>query len=114
MDEIEAHLHPRWQQKILPALLRVIEKLKARIDAQVFAGTHSPVVVSSLETHFDRKRDKLFLFDRQDGVATLSECHWPVRGDVTAWLASEVFGLNQGSVEGGETVLKMGKQWCEK
>ena len=29
VDEIEAHLHPKWQRTILPALLQVVQKLQA-------------------------------------------------------------------------------------
>ena len=41
-DEIEQHLHPVWQRKILPALLGAFPGL------QIIATTHSPQVVSSV------------------------------------------------------------------
>jgi predicted ATP-binding protein involved in virulence len=43
LDEIEVHLHPAWQRKILP----VIQKLFK--NAQIFISTHSPFVVGSVD-----------------------------------------------------------------
>ncbi len=42
IDEIDLHLHPRWQRTIVPALLRAFPSL------QFFATTHSPFIVQSL------------------------------------------------------------------
>lgn len=44
LDEIESHLHPAWQRRILPAFQRLFPK------AQIFVATHSPFVIASL-TH---------------------------------------------------------------
>ena len=41
-DEIEMHLHPAWQRKILPAFQKMFPK------AQMFVATHSPFLISSL------------------------------------------------------------------
>jgi len=43
LDEIDIHLHPRWQRKILP----VVQKLFP--NSQIFVSTHSPFVVGSVE-----------------------------------------------------------------
>lgn len=42
LDEIESHLHPAWQRKILPAFQRLFPK------SQIFVATHSPFVIASL------------------------------------------------------------------
>ena len=42
IDEIELHLHPSWQQQILPTLQRIFPKI------QFIVTTHSPQVVSSV------------------------------------------------------------------
>lgn len=42
IDEIDLHLHPRWQKKIIPALLKAFPKI------QFIATTHSPFVIQSL------------------------------------------------------------------
>ncbi len=44
LDEIEGHLHPAWQRRVLPAFQHLFPK------AQMFVATHSPFVISSL-TH---------------------------------------------------------------
>lgn len=41
VDEIDAHLHPRWQRTILPALK------KALPEVQIIVTTHSPFVITS-------------------------------------------------------------------
>ncbi len=42
IDEIENHLHPTWQRRVIPALLNHFPGL------QIFATTHSPFVVAGL------------------------------------------------------------------
>jgi predicted ATP-binding protein involved in virulence len=46
LDEIEVHLHPYWQRKILP----VVQKLFK--NAQIFITTHSPFIVNSVDGAF--------------------------------------------------------------
>jgi len=41
LDEVDAHLHPRWQRLLLPAMR------KALPDVQIVATSHSPFVISS-------------------------------------------------------------------
>ncbi len=43
LDEIEVHLHPAWQRKVLP----IVQKLFK--NAQIFVSTHSPFVVNSVD-----------------------------------------------------------------
>jgi hypothetical protein len=50
MDEVEAHLHPRWQRVIVPALMRVISELAATVSPQIHLATHSPMIMASAET----------------------------------------------------------------
>ncbi len=42
LDEIEVHLHPAWQRKILPVLQKLFP------HAQIILSTHSPFVVGSV------------------------------------------------------------------
>lgn len=44
IDEIELHLHIAWQKKVLPFLVRAFPNL------QFIVATHSPFVVSSIES----------------------------------------------------------------
>jgi len=41
IDELDAHLHPRWQRQILPAIQ------KALPGVQIIVATHSPFIISS-------------------------------------------------------------------
>lgn len=43
LDEIDIHLHPAWQRKVLPLVQRVFP------NAQIIASTHSPFVVTSVD-----------------------------------------------------------------
>jgi hypothetical protein len=106
VDEIEAHLHPKWQRTILPALLQVVQKLQAQVDVQVFAATHSPLILASLEPHFDYEKDKLFWFDLKDEIVHFTDYPWAIQGDVVGWLTSEIFGLRQARSQEGEAAVE--------
>jgi hypothetical protein len=95
MDEIESHLHPKWQRHVLPRLLDVLAGLGSGIKPQVLVTTHSPMVLASLEPHFDEGRDKLFLFELGRGEVGLRELPWIKYGDAVAWLTSPIFALDQ-------------------
>jgi energy-coupling factor transporter ATP-binding protein EcfA2 len=41
LDEIEVHLHPKWQRLVVPAVERLLP------NAQIFMSTHSPFVLAS-------------------------------------------------------------------
>ncbi|WP_413529969.1 AAA family ATPase [Rahnella inusitata] len=43
LDEVDIHLHPKWQRRILPAIQKLLP------NAQVFVSSHSPFVVGSVE-----------------------------------------------------------------
>lgn len=56
IDEIENHLHPTWQRRVIPALRKHFPQL------QIFATTHSPFVVAGL------KRGQVHRLYREEGV----------------------------------------------
>ena len=106
-DEIEAHLHPRWQRAVLPAVLKVMDKLSDihPPSVQLVAATHSPMVLTSVEPLFDEERDRLFHLGIRDGHVHLDEEPWAKQGDVLNWLVSETFGLRQGrSIEAEQAI----------
>jgi len=43
LDEIEVHLHPKWQYQILPLTYKLFP------NAQIFLSTHSPFVINSID-----------------------------------------------------------------
>jgi hypothetical protein len=97
IDEVEAHLHPRWQRTILRSLLSVMEALTGAddVEIQVAAVTHSPLLLASLEPLFDPQRDALWHMQLVNGEVTLERETWRRRGDANSWLISDVFALGE-------------------
>jgi predicted ATP-binding protein involved in virulence len=95
IDEVEAHLHPRWQRAIVPSLLSVVDELARDLVAQIHLATHSPLVLASAEPRFQEDRDKL-LHLRLDGKnVVLEELPFAKRGRADLWLMSQAFDLDQ-------------------
>lgn len=95
LDEAEAHLHPRWQRVIVPALMNVVGQLTSETAVQVHLATHSPMVVASAETIFDSRTDELHHLKIDGSSVVLEKLDFVRRGDVNRWLISEVFGLKE-------------------
>jgi hypothetical protein len=94
IDEVEAHLHPKWQRKILPALLGIAGDLHPELSLQLIVTTHSPLVLASSETIFLPNTDKLFHLDiDKKGRALFSKLSFELRGTIDSWLSSPAFGL---------------------
>jgi len=110
IDEVEAHLHPRWQRVILPAVLDALVGLGAPPDSQLICVTHSPLVLASLESHWKEGHDRLFTLDLRSGNGSapqpeLRQIPWRTRGDVNSWLTSEIFDLGQARSREAEEVI---------
>lgn len=83
MDEIDAHMHPAWQQTLVPRLKEIFP------NVQFIATTHSPLIVSGMAVR------QLFRFTR-DGQRRIRQVE--VEQDMTIGradqlLTSELFGL---------------------
>ncbi len=107
VDEIEAHLHPEWQRRIVPAVLNVMDALTGShgTRVQLVAATHSPLVLASVESSFDPDADAWFDLDLVDDHVELRRRPYIRRGEVGNWLASDAFGLKQPrSVEGEQAI----------
>jgi len=75
VDEIDAHLHPSWQRRIIPTLTRHFPNL------QIFCSTHSPLMLAGL------KAGQVQLLRRdEDGRVTVSRND----DDIIGWSADEV------------------------
>jgi hypothetical protein len=97
-DEVEAHLHPSWQRKIVPALLEAVRELSKDLNVQLIATTHSPLVMASLEPHFDAEKDAWFDLDlvRNNGskpAVVLTKRTFEKMGSANDWLVSDAFDL---------------------
>ncbi len=91
IDEVELHLHPKWQRMLLPAILKAIDGFGAHICAQLFVTTHSPLVLASLESVFREAMDDLFVLERGDRAVLVNAVPFGKEGDVSNWLSSDVF-----------------------
>jgi len=114
VDEVEAHLHPRWQRVILPAVLDAVTGLGAP-ESQAVCVTHSPLVLASLEGRWNPHSDRLFVFSLEGAPGErprpeLREVPWRTRGDVNAWLTSEVFDLGQPRSLAAERVIEHARE----
>ena len=114
-DEVEGHLHPRWQRSILKALRDVGRVLFNGADLQLLVTTHSPLVLASAEPWFDPAKDAWFDLDldpeHEDGGprARLHRRSYTPRGAAGAWLTSkEAFDLatDRGSVEAERAIVQ--------
>ncbi|MBE7503762.1 MAG: AAA family ATPase [Verrucomicrobiales bacterium] len=92
-DELESHLHPRWQRTILSSLLSIATSLHDQAAIQLIAATHSPLILASAEPFFDSTRDAWFDLDLEWKNVVLRRRDFVPRGDVSNWLTSEAFDL---------------------
>jgi len=76
IDEIDAHLHPSWQRRIIPTLQRHFP------NVQIFASTHSPMMVAGL------KKGQVHLLKRDEtGQVVWSRNEQ----DIIGWTADEIY-----------------------
>jgi hypothetical protein len=108
LDEVESHLHPHWQRTIVPSILDLGRSLEAQVAIQILATTHAPLVLASLEPHFDQERDALFLFELAENGrrVSLRRVPWARQGDAVGWLTSPVFGLDQARSREAEIAIE--------
>lgn len=110
IDEIEAHLHPKWQRALLPALMDVSRLLTKSLKVQYLVATHSPLVMASSESVFDPVTDKLFHLDiSESGDVGIKELEYARFGDVSSWLTSPVFELRHARSNEGEAAIEAAK-----
>ena len=81
IDEIENHLHPTWQRRVIPALLEHFPGL------QIFATTHSPFVVAGL------KAGQVHLLKRDAEGRVIATTN---SEDVIGWTADEILRTMMG------------------
>jgi hypothetical protein len=114
LDEVEAHLHPRWQRSILPALLEVIHYLNPQMQVQILATTHAPLVLASVESLFEMSQDRLFHFQQNGHDVRLEEIAWSKQGDTVGWLTSEAFGLSQARSREAERAIEAAEAYMRR
>ena len=108
-DEVESHLHPRWQRSILKALRDVGSVFHDSVDLQLVVSTHSPLVLASAEPWFDPEQDAWFDLDVEGDPprAQLNRRTYTPHGTTGSWLTSEAFGLAEDrSLEAEQAILR--------
>lgn len=114
-DEVEAHLHPQWQRTILPAVVRVLDRMLASAEqpqVQVLATTHAPFVLASVETLFDEARDRLFNLElTPEREVRLETVKWARFGNIVEWLRSPAFDMKSGYSKEAEKALIAANRW---
>jgi len=116
IDEVESHLHPRWQRTVIPALLQVMPKLTTAAQVQLIAVTHSPLVMASVEPVFDDRQDAWWDLDLiHEQGATLPTVTFNRRpfirlGEVSRWLVSDAFDLASARSLEAEEILQQAAQ----
>ncbi len=106
VDEVEAHLHPKWQRTVIPALMKVMGTLSSSEKPQLIVATHSPLVMASVETLFENQNDAWFDLDLAEGRVTLAKQPFIRMGNISNWLTSKAFDLKQGYSKEAEQVLE--------
>ena len=112
-DEVESHLHPRWQRSILRSLRDFGNEGTQPFSGKEFqlvAATHSPLVIGSAEAWFDPKKDAWFDLDLIGSTprVCIERRQYTPRGGVGHWLTSEAFDLatDRGSIEAEQAILR--------
>lgn len=95
VDEIDLHIHPKWQFQILPRLSRALPNI------QFIATSHSPLVVGSLEWM------NIIVMSPERGQAFRPKrIEAPVHGlDADQILLTEYFGMGSTRVKAKQTQL---------
>ncbi len=87
VDEIEQHLHPRWQRKILPLLKSAFPKI------QFILSTHSPLCAAGT-ADIGEERYQIIHMNRLNGKVVPKMIPLPVGYRADQILTSEAFGLS--------------------
>lgn len=106
-DEIEAHLHPQWQRRIVHGLLKAAHALTGNdeLELQLIGTTEAPLVLASLEPIFTATQDAWFRLGFEDNQVVLRNTPFISQGEIGNWLVS-AFSLEQPrSLEGEQAIL---------
>lgn len=96
VDEIDLHLHPKWQMSVLPTLATALPNI------QFIVTSHSPLIVGSLEW-----MNILLMKVGENQTSTATRIEWAVHGlDADQVLLTDFFGMESTRVEGKKKRLK--------
>jgi hypothetical protein len=110
IDEIESHLHPKWQRQIIPALMKAVEALEPQVKVQLHISSHSPLVLASLEPLFVLSRDRIHNLTLNENEVSLDVIENWKHGSINYWLESDVFGLKEARSKPAESTLDQARK----
>ncbi|PVZ42333.1 AAA family ATPase [Pseudomonas sp. CC120222-01a] len=88
IDEVDMHLHPEWQQAVIPSLTEAFPKI------QFIVTTHSPQVLSTVDRDSVRivrsERDP----ENNQMRAVVEKPHWQTRGIASTDLLARIMNVN--------------------
>lgn len=93
IDEIDMHLHPKWQWKVVNALENTFPNM------QFILATHSPIVISSC------KNEQLILIDDNQEIHYLENAF--------GYSVQDVLNYRQGTTEKPEQIKRLSEQFAE-
>lgn len=92
LDEIEVHLHPKWQYQILPITKKLFPK------AQIFLSTHSPFIINSIDNA------KIYQLETLNSNSKLKDVKLSNTGDSYTYVYENIL----------ETTQRFGKEAVDK
>ena len=93
MDEPETHLHPAWQQRLIPAAQQLLP------NSQMFVVTHSPFIISSVNSGY------VHVLTEKEGKISVSEPMECSKGDTWVDAVEDSLGLKTWYDPETETML---------
>lgn len=93
LDEIEVHLHPKWQYQILPLTRKIFP------NAQIFLTTHSPFILNSIDNA------KIYRLKTDHGQASLENVVLSETGNSYSYVLENI--LETHNIFGFETMEKL-------
>lgn len=82
IDEVDMHLHPRWQQQVLGLLREAFPAM------QMVVTTHSPQVLSTVDV------ESIRIVKHENGMGTLVHPEFQTRGVESADVMAEIMGVD--------------------
>ena len=82
IDEVDMHLHPRWQQKVVELLRKTFPAL------QMILTTHSPHVLSTVD------KESIRVIHLRDGLGVVETPVFQTRGVESAEVLASVMGVD--------------------
>ncbi|EDN68363.1 conserved hypothetical protein [Beggiatoa sp. PS] len=99
LDEIDIHLHPAWQRKILPVIQKIFP------NAQIFVSTHSPFVVGSVSDAY------VYSFKLTENISILDKVEPSQAGNSYSLILETIFGVEESFDEETETQFRQFYQY---